>query len=364
MKKILQILTKSCLLLIVIYSVIQCSTLQKNKSIEQFKLNEKNANEFSVMGMNVENLFDEKHDEGKNDFTYLPLQLKNSKAVIDYCQSENISYRRQECFNLNWDSELVEFKLSQIASVINNTDHCPDTVLFIEVENISILHRLNQKLANCNYQTEVLIEGKDDRGIDLGLLSKFAKASDPYLIPLELKSTDINEQKIMDQLRGLLIVPLRTPQGAPVTIIGAHLPSQNNPREWRKQAIGKIKQVVSELNKKTDVIALGDFNISKTEDEETGFIAQELSQIGFISHLIGCQHCEGSHYFRQSWSFLDLIISGKNNQLIKIQPETITTIKTNLNSDQFGRPLRFNAEKKIGVSDHLPLFARFQVNSK
>ncbi len=356
----MQILTQSCLFICLFGSILSCTSL-KTKNSDQFKLQAKKSNEFSVLEINVENLFDEHHDEGKNDFTYLPLVDKNSKIVVDYCEQEKISYRRSECFNLNWDTNLVEFKLKQIAQIIASVDECPDNVMLIEVENINILHRLNLKLPQCHYVTEVLIEGNDDRGIDLALLSKFEKAGEPQLISLELSSPDRKEQEIMSKLRGILVVPLKTPNGIPFSMIGAHLPSQNNPRIWREHSVNKLKIILSELNNKTNIITLGDFNITDIEDQETGFISKELAQIGKISHLVGCQHCEGTHSYRQSWSFLDLILSGTKNTSIQIIPESVTTIKNSINSDQYGRPIRFSADKKIGVSDHLPLFARFHI---
>lgn len=360
-KKIFQILTQSCLLFISFGLLCSCTSLKTKNSIP-FELKPKKSNEFSVLSMNVENLFDELHDEGKNDFTYLPLIDKKNKIVIDYCEQEKIFNRRNECFRLNWDSSIVEFKLHQIAQVIASIDDCPDNVMLIEVENKNILRRLNAQLPQCRYVTEILIEGKDDRGIDLAFLSKFETAGEPQLISLELSSSDPKEQNIMNKLRGLLVVPLKTPQAIPFTIIGAHLPSQNNPREWRKQSLQKINSFISELNSKTDIIALGDFNITDEEDRETGFISKELASRAKVSHLVGCQHCEGTHSHRQTWSFLDLILSGLKNKSIEILPETVTTIKTATNSDQYGRPIRFHAEKRIGVSDHLPLFARFQVS--
>ena len=40
----------------------------------------------SVASYNAENLFDEKHDSGKNDWTYLPLKEKRrSSEVKKYC---------------------------------------------------------------------------------------------------------------------------------------------------------------------------------------------------------------------------------------------------------------------------------------
>ena len=40
------------------------------------------AKTISVMSYNVENLFDTVHDQGKEDYTYLPLSLKQKSPEI------------------------------------------------------------------------------------------------------------------------------------------------------------------------------------------------------------------------------------------------------------------------------------------
>src|SRR5690606_36979552 len=79
--------------------------------------------ETSVMTFNAENMFDNVHDEGVNDYTYLPLSEKNKPEVIEACKKQNNTYYRNECLNKNWDDQAVNFKLSQVAKVISYVDN-------------------------------------------------------------------------------------------------------------------------------------------------------------------------------------------------------------------------------------------------
>jgi hypothetical protein len=64
------------------------------------------AAEVSIVSYNVENLFDSLHDEGHEDFTYLPKKSKLKKE----CKTIENSYYRKYCQKLNWTPEKVEKK--------------------------------------------------------------------------------------------------------------------------------------------------------------------------------------------------------------------------------------------------------------
>src|SRR5690606_36364286 len=67
-----------------ITSIIFCSMLL----FAQVSTQARETSEVSVMAYNLENLFDTSHDEGKEDWTYLPLAFKcSSKQVQKYCQA-------------------------------------------------------------------------------------------------------------------------------------------------------------------------------------------------------------------------------------------------------------------------------------
>ena len=58
---------------------------------------------FSVMTYNLENLFDTHHDQGKNDYSFLPLYRKrNDPKIMNHCRSIPVPVFRSQCFNLDW----------------------------------------------------------------------------------------------------------------------------------------------------------------------------------------------------------------------------------------------------------------------
>ena len=57
----------------------------------------KENGEISLMTFNVENMFDNTHDEGTEDYTNLPLSEKSKPEVQSYCASISSEYYKKEC---------------------------------------------------------------------------------------------------------------------------------------------------------------------------------------------------------------------------------------------------------------------------
>lgn len=101
---------------------------------------------------NLENLFDTIHDEGKNDYEYLPDG------------------------GMKWTSLKYEHKIHNMAYAISQlgTDEDPRGAMCVgvtEVENIGCLRDLCKELEKYGRHYEpILLEGPDRRGIDVGLL--------------------------------------------------------------------------------------------------------------------------------------------------------------------------------------------------
>lgn len=133
------------LLLIALLAVSSCASAQKGPSSRQ-------ARQSHVIGFyNLENLFDTVHDEGKNDYEFLP-------------DGSN-----------NWTEEKYAKKLSNMAQVIaamkedNGAWH---TVLGVsEIENRHVLEDLVSEpaIAAANFQI-IHYDGPDRRGVDVALL--------------------------------------------------------------------------------------------------------------------------------------------------------------------------------------------------
>lgn len=337
------------------------------------KMPPKQPGEISLMAFNLENLFDNVHDEGKDDYTYLPESKKSAPEVKAACAKvSNPNYRR-DCYIRDWNDKTVDVKLKNLSEVILAQDGGtgPDILIVEEVENIRILKQLNDKyLSPANYQTVILIEGPDERGIDIGLMSRLPVKGTPTLHKIPYKFSDPKDQERAPGLRGILEVPLVLPDGSLLTVFGDHFPSQQNPREFRRQTLDFLLKTIKDRGPKPMIVAGGDFNITAEEDAETGWVKNRIAADLLVSHLVGCQHCPGTHNYRGSWSFLDMLMFSKNlgpdgKAPWVLEPETIDVPRRTENHLFKGvYPRRFDEEDLVGVSDHFPIYARIKPRKK
>lgn len=328
---------------------------------------QKSPDEISLISYNVENLFDNIHDKDRDDYPYLPKSKKNTAEVKAYCDSQ-INYRKKECFNLDWSDSVVQAKLKNIAQVILSADQGKgaDNLMLVEVENINILKMLvNDYLKSAGYQTVVLIEGPDNRGIDPAFVSKFPMKGEPKLHIIPYHDSDPEQLKWAKRSRGILEVTVSLPNKKEVTFLVAHFPSQMNPTAWRAQAVDFAKNLISQYEKQgRAVIFGGDLNISAREEDSEKFFKSTLSSVGQVSHLVGCQSCEGSHYYKGEWSFLDALVFSNNLKKaagLELIPSSITDIRTAVSMKRNGTPLPFKPETLEGASDHFPLYMRLKL---
>ncbi|MFZ3231615.1 MAG: endonuclease/exonuclease/phosphatase family protein [Pseudobdellovibrio sp.] len=328
----------------------------------------KSEDQISVMSYNVENLFDNLHDKDREDFTYLPSIEKNKQEVVSFCETQHSNSRRKECEETDWNDTVVKTKLANIAKVIRAADagKGPDNLLLAEVENESILKRLvHDELGDLGYKTIVLIEGPDLRGIDPGFISKFPLSGTPILHLIPYQESDPEQLKWAQRSRGILEVSVILPNNRNLTFLVAHFPSQANPSAWRSQAVQYAKDLMSKYSKLgRAVIFGGDLNIISTEENSKGYFKNELSQVGQVSHLVGCKLCLGSHNYRNEWSFLDVLVYSHNlkDASLELIPESIEIVRTADNMKKNGAPLSFDSDKKnMGVSDHFPLYSRLKI---
>ena len=348
------------LILIILLSACEHSPLQKSSNQSQpfFK-------KISLMTYNVENLFDSLHDPGTEDFSYLPLKNKNTHKQKQYCNSLYPSYKRT-CFQLDWTENTVNEKMRRIAKIIKTSTpdgKGPDVVMLAEVENKRVLDMMNNKfLKESNYQTVVLIEGFDKRGIDLGLLSRLPLAGKPQLHKIPYKGKNKADQKRMNRSRGILNVPLKLPNKQKAIFLTLHLPSPRNPSYWRAQAIDFLVDLYKEFSSEALVFVGGDFNISKEEDNKhKDLFYKKLNSYWFVSHYNGaCSKCLGTYNYKGRWSFLDSILFDRKmvrkDSPWKINIKSISVKNTDIlqNTERF-TPKKFNYPG-TGISDHWPIY--------
>lgn len=310
---------------------------------------------FSVMTLNVNNLFDELDDPKKDDKAYLPIELKQTNKHINSCNRVPVNSWKNECLYLDWDTETKDAKLKNIARDILLYDETgPDILALQEVENINILEQLYRLLEPYGYIDLELLESKDYRGIDTAIISKFEIIdSTLHYIKFSGEFEDKDTRPILDST--ILINDKK------IKVYNVHFPAGYHDVSMRIDSLNKLKNLLQ--THKMPTVALGDFNVNTEEDSEL-FIYNDQEDLWDVAHLIGCTDCKGTYYYSygKSWSFLDTIFVSKQRN-ISYDTDSIRLHITEHNAyKDSGKPIRFNAKSKTGVSDHLPMVARIKIN--
>ena len=311
--------------------------------------------EFSAMTLNTQNLFDTVDDPKKNDKAYLPIELKKSQKHISSCQDIKVKSWKDECLYLDWDEDTKNTKLMNLANeIIKYNNSGPDILALQEVENINILTQLFKLLEPYGYKNLSLLEGKDYRGIDTALITKF------NIVDSKLHYITFTGKYENKDTRPILEVTLDV-NNKKLKIYNVHFPAGYHDVSMRIDSLNFLKDLLN--SHKYPSIALGDFNINIKEDRKLD-IYKSQETYWSVAHLNGCNKCKGTYYYayEKNWSFLDSIFLSKDRN-IKYIPDSIDIHITKTNSySETGRPIKFNTINKSGVSDHLPMVANFILN--
>ena len=197
-------------------------------------------NRLVVVQWNVENLFDNSDDpSNEGDDEYAPGGKRR------------------------WTDDLYRRKMTNLAAVIGRLQ--ADVVCLQEVENLRVLEDLRKELKDTHgvaLDAIVHREGKDHRGIDVAVLSRFEPTAVQWITPLEGQ-------------RDTLIATF-SPEGHDLTILVNHWKSRRGSKqrniELRMRQARAVGKVISEHLEKTPdaaLILLGDFNDDITDDSLT-----------------------------------------------------------------------------------------------
>lgn len=370
--------------------LVSCTSIsKKSKNIQTA------PDEVVLMTYNLENLFDTQDDPGKNDEEFLPRSLKKSVYYQNICYTKSSQRFRDECLGKDWSKKVFNRKVSRLADVISrvNDKKGPDVLVVEEVENRGALQSLAKAMPQFGYKTVELIEGPDERGIDVGVLSRLPKKSSKLHtidfeeikyslkskedivkkraqskdkdVVFELAREDVKDIKDNFPTRGILEVELELPDGQSLFVLGAHLPSQSSSSGYRRVVLEKLSQIKQSLPQEALVFAAGDFNISAGEEKAQRLFTEQASRDWKVSHLIGCKSCPGTYYYhrKREWSFFDVFLFEKEmtdgSASWQVSPESIHVFNGSLYQvNRFGSPARFGKGMKgVGVSDHWPLLA-------
>lgn len=277
------------------------------------------AQKISVMSYNVENLFDDVKEA--------------EEAVIE--------------------TDILHKKMQRLASAILqvNGGKGPDILLVQEVENLHVLEMLNKNyLQKAGYRTVELIDGLDERGIDVGVFSRFALSGETTLHQMPFADTN--------PTRGILEVPLKLDSGLTVHVFTFHFPSQANDSWQRRYAAHYLKDLMNSVPAQAYAIAGGDTNINAKDIEKYDVFGKIWDEFQ-VSHIHGrCATCKGTYLYRGSWDYLDMIIA-REPTIVPSSfnvPQAAPTQVVVEEVSYKGAPRRFNKETGEGISDHFPVY--------
>ena len=199
---------------------------------------------------NLENLFDTIHDEGKNDYEYLPDG------------------------GMHWTGYKYLHKIDRMAYAISQlgTDYDPRGAMIVgvaEVENIGCLQDLCAKLKEYGREYEpILVEGPDRRGVDVGFLYQPSMFKVTKVKGHELKAHYEDGGEVKTRLQ-LLVSGYILGDGPAekIHVIVNHWPSRYGgevrSRATRDTAAMLTKHIVDSLymaDSQAKVIVMGDLN--------------------------------------------------------------------------------------------------------
>jgi len=342
------------------------------------------SQEIEIGWYNVENLWDTQHDDGKNDWEFLP---KDYPGKVEQCEKETIEAYRRACLEADWTPAKLELKLNQIHRVLNRPEHpMPELLGLAEVENSNVVGMLAKTL---NYPHFVMTDSPDERGIDVALLYrdsdlfKFVKSSEIKLV---------GDDFIKKPTRNILEVEFLMASGQRLVVFVNHWPSQSASSRVRLQVAEQLKARLNQLSSEdpgVTFLAIGDFN---TLENERPYPYEPLRDVLLDSHYLflgskdvpkehrGLVSLGTSFYPKDmTWSRLDRIFAhaglydGKGLELLPstyaiYNPKFIrksflyTEPGPHLGTRIEGVPLRYDFSATTadgaGFSDHFPLFIR------
>ncbi len=326
-----------------------------------------------VMTYNLENLFDAIHDEGKNDYTYLPLEFKKKNAQILEEKCPQKPSWRKSCLEMDWSEKRLTDKIDRLTRSIlkNSQGEGPDILLVQEVENQRVLKMLMQNLnaqeIQHKYLHAILVEGEDERGIDTGILSK---------LPLYREDNNDSQNPILHKLRldnnltrGILQADFLLPSGEKISVLNFHFPSQMNPWKDRVkglEAMNRIAEEILEKNPRSLIIAGGDSNVITKELPRTREITKDHWVVSADYKIRMEKKVGGTHNYHGEWSMLDLFFfhrrwmdsSGDASYIPDGKSFAVATAcKLQKVKNKKGQitPNRYSYPDYSGVSDHFPV---------
>lgn len=330
---------------------------------------ERQYNLYGVMFYNLENLFDTYHDEGKNDYEYLPDGANE------------------------WTDFKYQKKLANMARVIRamrDENKAYHAVLGVsEIENRHVLEDLvaEPAIADAHYQI-VHYDGPDRRGVDVGLLYRpelftvLESKSIPFNFDSTLEFGMTKEEQDAFRTRDILMVRGML-GGEMFAFFVAHLPSRLGEKSGALRSRGG--QIMYEESVRLmqaypgiKIVAMGDMNDNPTDDSMAVWMhgrekVEDVGPMDFFSPFLSMLKAGySSLYYRGENNIYDILVVNEPlvnapKGTLKIQPIVKKKYYARIFNPSFmvqqegqyaGQPLRTfsNGAFVGGYSDHFPTY--------
>lgn len=318
-------------------------------------------NRFRIAELNVENLFDCRHDEGKLDEMFLPTAIRR--------WTTSRYWRKQEALS----KELIAL----------GGDIPADLIALCEVENDSVMHDMTERsiLRSVGYRY-IITDSPDERGIDVALLYQ------PQTFKLiNWQALRVNFGLLPPKhTRDVLHVTGRLQTGDTLDVYVCHLPSRLGGKKYTdpyrlcvSQMIRHSVDSIMRCRCHPLVVITGDFNDTvngvafreglKIEPFSEDILPSVFSLYNIGEGKIGNNGAKGTYYYDKEWETIDhLIVSGGlllKSASLHTSPSffCLADFPFLLQWDEWKNCFPFRTYKgmryQAGYSDHLPIYADF-----
>ena len=300
--------------------------------------------------LNCENVFDCRHDEGKNDYEWLSDAGRHWNYKKYWRKLNNLSKEIISC-----GGEGAEWSL-------------PDFVALCEIENDSVMVDLTRKslLRKARYDY-VMTSSPDQRGIDVALMYS------PYSFAL-INHHTLRVQPVGNRhpTRDILYVSGRLVNGDTLHVYVVHAPSRSGgeraSRPYRLKVAERLCQSIDslrQLSANPHIIVSGDFNDYSGDSAIVMLTHHALIDVS--DGVEGTHGAKGTYKYKGLWGSLDHIFvsAGMGERLMDCWIHDLPFLLED--DEKYGgvQPRRTYVGFRYndGYSDHLPLVARFRLQN-
>ncbi|MGE0616758.1 MAG: endonuclease/exonuclease/phosphatase family protein [Bacteriovoracia bacterium] len=342
------------------------------------------SNEIKIAAYNMLNLFDAQHDQGKEDYSFLPL---GTPGKAEYCAQMSEGYYKKQCMETDWTEAKFQLKLRQIKKVLTAQGPLPDALAIEEIENENVAKNLAQVLG---YDRYLITNSPDERGIDVALLYNQDKLTYIDHEEIQFSGSEFETKPTRNILRVHFRLPGKANEGKVFAIYANHWPSQAAGPTKRVASAQYLKDAIDKYTQKFGkdkylVFVMGDFNT--LPNEKPNAFDDLIQSAKWENALVDVQNLSMtrgnpnrdfmppfSYFYRSGgWQKLDRFVVSKNLIDAKRGPsvmlDTFQIFVARFMCKQDAKagyiPMDYNfsttKEAELGFSDHLPIVVKLKI---